>query len=115
MRARGWAMPAPRLPRYVVAMTSAEAAGLALIAATTCPAVELSAPELSVPRETEISLSVTATLSGWFAAPGLRNSAWTWLPPSWPQSLVVSTTAEWTTSWTWNVKSPRSPWKPETS
>ena len=73
-RARGWAMPMPRLPRKVVAVTSAEAAGLALMASTTFFAVELSAPALSVPRMTSISLSVTVTPSGWSARPGLRNS-----------------------------------------
>ena len=60
-------------------------------------------------------------LSGRFGVgPWLRNSAWTWLPPSWPQSLAVSTTAEAAEAaaepdvgWTLNVKSPRSPWKPE--
>ena len=37
--ARGWTMPPPALPRYVSATTSALAAGLALIAPTTCAAV----------------------------------------------------------------------------
>ena len=39
-------------------------------------------------------LPLTSTLSGLLARAWLRNSAMTLLPPSWPQSLAVSTTAE---------------------
>ena len=96
-------------------MTSAAASGLRLIASTTALAVELGAPSAPVARKTSISLPLTSTRSGRLVPVWARNSAMTWLPPSWPQSEAVSTTAEENTSWTWNVKSPRSPSKPETS
>ena len=91
--ARTGTTPAPALPRYVVAVTSAAAAGLALIAATTCAAVLVSAPVSLVARLTTMSLPVTATLSGELFAPGFLNSAVTSSPPRWPHSLAVSTTA----------------------
>ena len=69
------------------------AAGLALIAATTCAAVLVGAPAASVAEETTRSLPATLTVSGEFGAPGLRNSAVMSLPPSWPQAREVSTTA----------------------
>src|SRR6185295_18733612 len=122
VRERTDTMPAPALPRYVDAVIRAAASGLALIAATTWAAVELRAPAASVPRKTSTSLPLTATLSGWLLPVWLRNSDMTWLPPSWPQSLAVSTTAEacataaeTSTGSTLNVKSPRSPRKPEIS
>ena len=65
-----------------------------------------------------MSVPVTATPSGELATPGLRNSAVTWSPPSWPQALEVSTTVligPLVTFWIVNVKSPRSPSKPRTS
>ncbi len=83
-RARGWTIELPVMPRYVVAESSAAASGLALIAATTWAAVELRAPAASVARKTSTSLPLTATLSGWLLPVWLRNSAMTWLPPSWP-------------------------------
>jgi len=55
-----------------------------LIASTTCLAVEVTAPLPSVARETETSLPVTATLSGWLAAPGLSSSVCTSLLFCWP-------------------------------
>ena len=120
--ARTGTTPAPVLPRYVVALTSAAAAGLALIAATTCAAVLVSAPVSLVARLTTMSLPVTATLSGALATPGFLNSAVTSSPPVWPHSNAVSTTAEAAEAaalpevgWTMNVKSPRSPWKPNIS
>ena len=103
------------MPRYVAAVSSAAASGLALIAATTWAAVELRAPAASVARKTSTSLPLTATLSGWLLPVWLRNSAMTWLPPSWPQSLAVSTIPAVWVVWIRNVKSPTSPWKPETS
>ena len=120
--ARTGTTPAPALLRYVMALTSADAAGLALIAATTCAAVLVSAPVSLVARLTTMSLPVTATLSGALLAPGFLNSAVTSSPPRWPHSLVVSTTAaaaetaaEPEVGWTLSVKSPMSPWKPEIS
>ena len=78
----------------MVAVTSAEAAGLALIAATTCAAVLASAPVAFVARLTTMSLPVTTTLSGASAAPGLRSSIDRLLPPSWPQAVDVTFIAE---------------------
>src|ERR1700754_2791560 len=126
-RARTGTTPAPALPAHGYAVTSALAGALALMAATPCAAVLVSAPLEFVARLTVMSLPVmsfgaTATLSGESATPGLRNSARIWLPPSWPQALAVSTTAEacacaadTSTGWILSVKSPRSPWKPKTS
>ena len=65
---RDCVMPAPALPRYVVA-TSFAKAGLALIAATTCAAVLVSAPVGPVPRRTLRSLPANVTVRGEFAAP----------------------------------------------
>ena len=48
----------------MAAVTSAAAAGLALIASTTCAAVLVIAPAASVARLTVIALPVTLTLSG---------------------------------------------------
>ena len=70
-------------------VTSAAASGLALIAATTCAAVLVSAPVSLVARLTTMSLPVTSTLSGASLAPGFLNSAVTWSPPVWPHSLAV--------------------------
>src|SRR5690348_2467349 len=90
--ARGCATPAPALPRYVSATASALAAGLALIACTTCAAVLESAPVAFVARLTTMSLPVTLTDKGELGAPGLRNSAVMSLPPSWPHARDVRTT-----------------------
>ena len=57
-RARTWTTPAPALPAHVYAVTSALAASLALIAATTCAAVLVSAPVEFVARLTVMSLPV---------------------------------------------------------
>ena len=101
------------------AVTSALAAGEALIASTTCLAVVLSAPAPSVARLTVMSLtgtwirvkpsdasvsagstsshmpSVTVTDSGAFRVPagGALNSAVMLLPPRWPNAFENSCTA----------------------
>ena len=74
-------------------MTSALAAGLALIAATTCAAVLLTAPAASVPSVTLIARPETSTASGAFAPEPATSCAVRPLPPSWPQAFEVSTTA----------------------
>ena len=88
-----------------------------MIAATTCAAVEVSAPVLFVASETVIALPATLTLSGAPATPGSLNSAETHVAAVLPESLDVSTTAAAcavaavpVTGWILNVKSPRSPW-----
>ena len=90
--ARGWAMPVAAFPRYESALTSALAAGSALIAAITCAAVLARLPAAFVPSVTRMSLPTTETASGAFAAPGSRSSTVTSLPPSWPHALEVRTT-----------------------
>ena len=52
-------MPAPALPPYGYALTSALEAASALIAALTCAAVLVSAPVASVARLTTMSLTGT--------------------------------------------------------
>ena len=91
--ARGSTTPSPAFPRYVTATSFAFASGLALIAATTCAAVLVSAPVPSVASRTSRSLPVTCTDSGASSWPGWMNSAVMSLPPSWPHARDVSTTA----------------------
>ncbi len=66
------------------AVTSADAAGSALTASTTCLAVLVIAPEAFVARLTTMSLPLTATDSGEEAAFGLTSAAVMSLPPSLP-------------------------------
>src|SRR3954466_11003708 len=106
-------MPAPALPAYVLAVTSALAAGSAVGAGRSGGAVVLSAPAASVASVTTMSLvgivisempllasvsagswgrqvpSVPAIDRGEFAAPaaGALNSAVMLLPPFWPMAL----------------------------
>ena len=83
--------PAPALVRYLEAVTSADAAGEALIASTTCAAVLVIAVSLR-PRSTVIALPATVTPSA-PAAPGSLSWTVMSLPPSWPQAFEVMTTA----------------------
>jgi hypothetical protein len=73
---------------------SSTAAAPASIAATTCPAVLVSAPPASVARDTTMALPLTATDSGEDAAPGSRRSIESALPPSLPHARDVTTTRE---------------------
>ena len=104
----------------MLAVTSAAASGLALIASTTCLAVELGAPLASVARKASISLPLTAMLSGrllpvWVAELGHDLVAAVLAVVLGGQHDRASRTREPDLGWTLNVKSPRSPWKPETS
>ncbi len=98
-RARGCTMPVPGtmlelLTRVnTLALTSRLASAWALMASTTWAPVLVSAPAALVARFTTMSVPVTLTLSGELGALGLRNSAATALPPSWPHAREVSTTA----------------------
>ena len=89
----GTGLLAPASPRYVSAVTSAEADTLALIAATTCAAVLASAPLPLVARPTETRFPMTETESGAFGAPGSSRRAETVLPPSSPSAFEVRITA----------------------
>ena len=83
----------PTTPRYVIALTSALAAGFALIASITCAAVlDRSPVGVRAERDEDVRCRSTATISGEFAAPGSRSSAVMLLPPSWPHALDVRTT-----------------------
>ena len=93
MTAVGATTPAPVFVRYLAAVASAVASGSALMAATTCAAVLVTAPVSLVARLTVIALPETVTPSGRLLAPGLRSSTVTSLPPSWPHAPEVSTTA----------------------
>ena len=90
---RGCAIPVPAAPRYVIALTSALAAGLAAIASMTCCAVLDRSPSASVASVTRTSLPIAETISGELAAAGSRSSAVTLLPPWWPHAREVRTTA----------------------
>ena len=120
--ARAGTTPAPALLRYVVALTSADAAGLALIAATTCAAVLVSAPVSLVARLTTMSLPVTATLSGGVVGARVLELGGDLVAAEVAPVLGGQhdrggrgTAAEPEVGWTLNVKSPMSPWKPEIS
>ena len=86
-------MPAAVLVRYLLAVTSADAAGLALIASMTCVAVLVIAPAAPVARLTVIALPATLTLSGALFAAGSLSWAVMALPPSWPHAFEVRTIA----------------------
>src|SRR3954465_3078815 len=89
----GATTPAPALVRNFVAVTSAAAAGDALMASTTCAAVLVTALFAPVARLTVIALPVTETLSGADPVAGFTSATAKSLPPCWPHACVVSTTA----------------------
>ena len=86
-------MPAPALPPYVYAFTSALAAGLALIAATTWAAVLVSAPVGARRQVDDDVVAGDGDESGESFAPGFLNSAVIRLPPRWPMAFENSCTA----------------------
>src|SRR3954454_16523289 len=87
--------PAPVFVRHSDAFTRLETCGWALIAATTCAAVLVTAPEASVAGLMLILLPARATLSAWLFAPaaGATICAARLLPPRWPKVFEVSTPA----------------------
>ena len=90
---RGCTIPVPASPRYVIALTSALAAGLALIASMTCAAV-LDRSPVGVRRQRDEDVRPDdRDDQRRVRDAGSRSSAVTLLPPSWPQALDVRTTA----------------------
>ena len=85
-------MPAPALPLYRYAVTSALAPGWALIASRTCAAVLVGAPSALVASDT-VRLFPSAITDS--AEPGgpATNSAVMSLPPRWPIAFENSCTA----------------------
>src|SRR6478736_2632566 len=81
--------PAPVCVRKSEALTSVEIVGWALIAATTCAAVLVTAPEASVAGLMLILLPARATLSAWLFAPAAGATIWAarLLPPRWPKAF----------------------------